>query len=495
MRARLCFLLFLVASLAVPVTAAGAASSGGNSKTKIQQDLDQVSRQQQAAFAQLKQAQAQKAAVDAKAAQLDAQVSAAQAQLDPLAAEAARLGAQYFTVAVQLQAKEAELEAARKRLDVSAVQMYRDALARQLLRHPLGVAARAARHRQRVPRPRLEPPHSCRAARHGAARRARRPEEDRRRPEGQGRRGRCGGAGRARPRSRHSGPRSSRRARRPPRPSPTSRRPSTRSVSRSSNWNRSSRRCRRSPTASRGHSARRGGAVGQGSPCQFRPVAGGITSPYGYRIHPVLGRRILHAGDDLAASTGTPIHACRAGTVVIAGPQGGYGNAVVIDHGGGMATLYGHQSRIGVSVGQHVEAGQVIGYVGMTRSRHRPARPLRGADQRQPDRPDRLPLTIGSALSAAARELAARATGSLTSRDVRGLLVGLGRDPQVGLERLPALRELRLGVLVGDGGDDDDVLAVLPVHRRGDPVVGGELERVDDAQDLVEVAAGRSPGR
>jgi murein DD-endopeptidase MepM/ murein hydrolase activator NlpD len=95
-------------------------------------------------------------------------------------------------------------------------------------------------------------------------------------------------------------------------------------------------------------------------------VAGGITSPFGYRIHPVLGRRILHAGDDLAASTGTPIHACLAGTVVIAGPQGGYGNAVVIDHGNGMATLYGHQSRIGVSVGQHVSAGQVIGYAGMT---------------------------------------------------------------------------------------------------------------------------------
>ena len=127
MRARLCLLLFLVATFAVPVTVAGAASSGGSSKTKIQQDLDQVSKQQQAALAQLKQAQAQKAAVDAKAAQLDAQVSAAQAQLDPLAAEAARLGAQYFTVAVQLQAKEAELEAARKRLDRSAVQMYRDA--------------------------------------------------------------------------------------------------------------------------------------------------------------------------------------------------------------------------------------------------------------------------------------------------------------------------------------------------------------------------------
>jgi len=66
------------------------------------------------------------------------------------------------------------------------------------------------------------------------------------------------------------------------------------------------------------------------------------------------------------ASYGDPIFACRAGTVVDAGWQGGYGNATVIDHGGGMATLYGHQSRLGVTPGQHVTAGQIIGYIGST---------------------------------------------------------------------------------------------------------------------------------
>jgi murein DD-endopeptidase MepM/ murein hydrolase activator NlpD len=66
------------------------------------------------------------------------------------------------------------------------------------------------------------------------------------------------------------------------------------------------------------------------------------------------------------ATYGEPIYACRAGTVVVASAQGGYGNAVVIDHGGGMATLYGHQSRLGVSEGQQVNAGDVIGYAGST---------------------------------------------------------------------------------------------------------------------------------
>ena len=75
---------------------------------------------------------------------------------------------------------------------------------------------------------------------------------------------------------------------------------------------------------------------------------------------------VNHPRVDIPASTGTPIRACWSGTVRIAGWQGGYGNAVVLDHGGGVGTLYGHQSSIAVSVGQTVEAGQVIGFVGST---------------------------------------------------------------------------------------------------------------------------------
>ena len=90
------------------------------------------------------------------------------------------------------------------------------------------------------------------------------------------------------------------------------------------------------------------------------PVNAPITSPFGWRW----GR--MHEGLDLGASYGSPIAAAAAGTVIWAGWEGGYGNLVVIDHGGGIATAYGHQSQIAVSVGQTVARGQVIGYVGST---------------------------------------------------------------------------------------------------------------------------------
>src|SRR3989440_4469849 len=96
------------------------------------------------------------------------------------------------------------------------------------------------------------------------------------------------------------------------------------------------------------------------------PVNGPITSPFGYRTDPVLGGNRLHAGVDIGASSGTPIKAAGDGVVVMAGWNGGYGNFTLIDHGGGLATGYGHQSRIGVSIGQHVSTGEVIGYVGST---------------------------------------------------------------------------------------------------------------------------------
>ncbi len=96
------------------------------------------------------------------------------------------------------------------------------------------------------------------------------------------------------------------------------------------------------------------------------PVAGRITSGFGYRYHPVLHYRRLHTGLDIAAPMGTPIHAAGAGEVVFAGRRGGYGNAVIIDHGRGRATLYGHMSAICCHAGQVVGDGQLIGRVGMT---------------------------------------------------------------------------------------------------------------------------------
>jgi murein DD-endopeptidase MepM/ murein hydrolase activator NlpD len=90
------------------------------------------------------------------------------------------------------------------------------------------------------------------------------------------------------------------------------------------------------------------------------PVSGPVVSPFGYRW----GR--LHAGIDIAVGYGTPIHAAAAGTVVLAGWVSGYGNYTCIDHGGGMATCYAHQSSYAVSQGASVGQGQVIGYVGCT---------------------------------------------------------------------------------------------------------------------------------
>jgi murein DD-endopeptidase MepM/ murein hydrolase activator NlpD len=90
------------------------------------------------------------------------------------------------------------------------------------------------------------------------------------------------------------------------------------------------------------------------------PVSGPITSGFGMRW----GR--MHTGIDIAAGYGTPIVAAKSGTVISAGWNGGYGNATIIDHGGGFSTLYGHQSKIIVSEGQSVNQGQVIGYEGCT---------------------------------------------------------------------------------------------------------------------------------
>lgn len=96
------------------------------------------------------------------------------------------------------------------------------------------------------------------------------------------------------------------------------------------------------------------------------PAAGRLSSPFGYRVHPISGAGRLHAGQDIAAPSGSPIYAADTGVVASAGWRGGYGNAIVIDHGGGLATLYAHQSRLGVSAGQQVTRGQLIGYVGTT---------------------------------------------------------------------------------------------------------------------------------
>ena len=110
-------------------------------------------------------------------------------------------------------------------------------------------------------------------------------------------------------------------------------------------------------------------ALGTGSERLLRPVSGPVSSPFGERVHPVTGQHKHHDGVDLAAAEGMPIRAAEEGVVSFAGQQGGYGNVVIVDHagpGGSFQTVYAHQSRIGVTAGEHVARGEVIGAVGST---------------------------------------------------------------------------------------------------------------------------------
>ena len=92
-----------------------------------------------------------------------------------------------------------------------------------------------------------------------------------------------------------------------------------------------------------------------------------VASGFGYRIDPIYKTVKLHAGLDFAAPQGTPIYATANGTVTVAGNTGnGYGNHVVINHGYGYETLYGHMVKVKARVGQKVKRGEVIGYVGST---------------------------------------------------------------------------------------------------------------------------------
>jgi murein DD-endopeptidase MepM/ murein hydrolase activator NlpD len=105
---------------------------------------------------------------------------------------------------------------------------------------------------------------------------------------------------------------------------------------------------------------------GQSSGEMFWPTSGSIASGFGWRTHPIYGTARFHSGVDIGGACGQPIWAANGGRVISAGWNGGYGNTVIIDHGGGVATLYAHQTSFAVSSGAGVNRGQTIGYVGTT---------------------------------------------------------------------------------------------------------------------------------
>jgi len=96
------------------------------------------------------------------------------------------------------------------------------------------------------------------------------------------------------------------------------------------------------------------------------PVKGRISSPFGWRMHPILGKQKFHSGVDLAAVRGTSVLAADGGVVISAGWQGGYGNTVIIDHGAGFTTLYAHNDKLLVKAKDKVVKGQIISKVGST---------------------------------------------------------------------------------------------------------------------------------
>lgn len=96
------------------------------------------------------------------------------------------------------------------------------------------------------------------------------------------------------------------------------------------------------------------------------PTSGSVGSGFGPRVHPIFGRTRMHSGVDIGGRTGEPIWAAKEGRVIYAGARGGYGNAVVVQHEGNVATLYAHMSSVQSAEGDWVEQGEVIGLVGST---------------------------------------------------------------------------------------------------------------------------------
>ena len=106
--------------------------------------------------------------------------------------------------------------------------------------------------------------------------------------------------------------------------------------------------------------------VTHGSGNMSLPIHAPITSPFGYRRHPIFGIRKFHTGVDLGGPNHTPIRAADSGNVLYSGYYGGYGRVVIVSHGNGLATLYAHMSKTNASAGQNVSKGDVVGYEGST---------------------------------------------------------------------------------------------------------------------------------
>lgn len=354
----------LAMALALPAPLTGAATRA-DKQSDLQEAIGEAGQEEAAALTKLLQIQAQKNQIDAKVRTLDLRVAQAQLRLDPLEAEAKRLADEYNAVLAHLQTVQARLDLAQGRLNQSAAGLYRSerrglsydsilaqqpesvvsqkeylnkvsASRRKIVKRVKVLRNDVEDERQKVEKQKVKADDAATAAREV------RDEIFALRQQIEPARAQAAAAAAAEQQTLFYIRKNKAR------------------------YEREYNAFLATSDAIGASLRTRGGPVTAGKPCGSRPVPGGIGSGFGYRTHPVTGQRRMHTGVDMHASQGDPIHACRAGVVVMAGWNGGYGNCVVIDHGDGMATLYGHQSRIAVHEGELVHTGQVIGYVGST---------------------------------------------------------------------------------------------------------------------------------
>ena len=354
----------LCASLYVPATSS-AQTSSGDKKQQLQDQIGEASFEEAAALANLQAIRDQKSAIDARVADLDQRLGATEARLVQLETEATRLAAINEWVQVRLQRAQTKLDKAQATLDATAAESYRSARVGSeydvVLAAPPedvahgsvyldAVAAKRDRAVRRVTglRDAVESERRAVADEKSAADEAQ---------------------------FEVASARDSLAALRTeiePARAEAAQQEAVEAAAvaeiqaRKSEFEGQLAQLQAASDAIMAQLRASGSTGGAASPCDARPVPGGIGSGFGPRVHPIYGSTRMHTGADIHASWGEPIRSCRAGVVVNAGWNDGYGNCVIIDHGGGMATLYAHQSSIATSVGEQVAAGQTIGYVGST---------------------------------------------------------------------------------------------------------------------------------
>jgi murein DD-endopeptidase MepM/ murein hydrolase activator NlpD len=354
--------------VALSLVLSSAAARGAPEDDRIRQlhqQIGEASAQEAAALAELDEIRAARMAIEARVADLDRQLTAAEARLVPLVAEADRLAESYTILQGKVERTQAKLDGARHDFEVSAAEQYRSA--RRGSSYDVVLAARPKvlvqqdKYLDHVSRERDALVQRVESLRQRLETQRRELEDQKRRAD----------EARAEAQGARDQVATLRTEIEPARVDAAQRELAEGQAVAEIQAQKGDFEAELASlqAASDSIAARlRALGSGPGSPggCQARPVPGGISSGFGQRFHPVLRYSRMHNGADMSAGSGTPIHACRAGTVVIAGGQGGYGNTIVIDHGGSMATLYAHQSSLAASQGAHVEAGEVIGYVGST---------------------------------------------------------------------------------------------------------------------------------